>query len=450
MLQRLTRGGRLGSGMMALGLFALSAAITALMGMPGVQDAAAQEEEEYEFLDPQMCGACHNQQHSQWKGSLHALAHNEAIYDRYFIQASQETDGEIELFCATCHSPIAVMNGSIPFDEPPSSPEDTVLPDKAEETGVNCDFCHSIEDYTELRNAGYVVDRSNVKRGPYEDADAQGFHESEYSELHRTAEFCAICHVVDHPVNGIHLEMTYQEYQESGYPEEGIICQDCHMNRNLGDPPYELPGKAAMTGPEREHVADHYFVGPNIVFAEETGADELKELSLKLLERAADVEITGAEVADGQVVVNVDVTNKGAGHSIPSGITELRQVWLEVVVTDADGNTVMHAGALDEQGAINDDTVIYTTIVKDAEGNATTKFWLTEEKASDYRIPARTTLSETISAEADLEPGEYTVTTMLQYRSVSPFGLSEVGMPEGEVTIPVITMTSDETTMTVE
>jgi hypothetical protein len=110
----------------------------------------------------------------------------------------------------------------------------------------------------------------------------------------------------------------------------------------------------------------------------------------------------------------------------------------------------MHAGALDAAGEIKPDTVVYTTIVKDAEGNATTKFWLTEEKASDYRIPARATLSETVSAAAQLGPGEYTVTANLLYRSVSPFGLGEVGMPEGEVIVPVIPMATAQSTLTVE
>lgn len=448
MRMTLARGVGLRRGLLTGGVFALSAGLTTLVGLLHLPGATAQDE--YRFLEPQMCGACHPQQHAQWQHSLHALAHTDPIYDRYFIKASQESGGELETYCASCHTPIAVLNGTIPFPEPPSGPEDTVLASKVEMAGVSCDFCHSIEGYTELGNANYVVDRSNTKRGPYEDADAQGFHESAFSPLHRSAEFCAICHVVDHPVNGIHLEMTYQEYLESGYPEEGIICHDCHMNRNLGDEPHRLPGKASVLGPERDHVADHYFVGPNIVFADAPGAEDLKELSLALLRKAASLEVTGATYADGRISVNVDVTNKGAGHSIPSGITELRQVWLEVVVTDADGNTVMHAGALDAEGEINPDTVVYTTIVKDAEGNVTTKFWLTEEKFSDYRIPARTTLSEVISAPADLQPGEYTVRVSLNYRSVSPFGLREVGMPEGEVTVPVIPMAIAESTLTVE
>lgn len=430
------------------GVFALTVGLTIIVGALQSPRAAAQDE--YHFLDPPMCGACHQQQHAQWQHSLHALAHTEPIYDRYFIQASQESGGELEAYCASCHTPIGVLNGTIPFAEPPSGPEDTVLASKVEQAGVSCDFCHSIEGYTELRNVSYVVDRSDTKRGPYEDADAQGFHESAHSPLHRSAEFCAICHVVDHPVNGIHLEMTYQEYLESGYPEEGVICHDCHMNRNLGDEPRRLPGAASILGPERDHVADHYFVGPNIVFADEPGAEDLKELSLKLLRKAATLDITGATYEGGRISVDIDVTNKGAGHSIPSGITELRQVWLEVIVTDGDGDAVMHAGALDAAGEIKPDTVVYTTIVKDAEGNATTKFWLTEEKASDYRIPARATLSETVSAAAQLGPGEYTVTANLLYRSVSPFGLGEVGMPEGEVIVPVIPMATAQSTLTVE
>lgn len=447
MLRACDGSGRRRAGLLAAMLLAATAGVAAITGIAEPTKASAQEP--YTFLEPKMCGACHPQQHAQWQHSLHALAHTEPIYDRYFIQASRDSDGALQIYCASCHTPIGVLNGSIPFTPLPQGPEDTRLANPVEQAGISCDFCHSIEGYTEIRNANYIVDRSNVKRGPYEDADAQGFHESAYSPLHRSAEFCAVCHVVDHPVNGIHLEMTYQEYIESGYPEEGVLCHDCHMNRNLGNGPNRLPGKASILGPDRDHVADHFFVGPNIVFADEPGAEELRELSLALLRKAASLEITGATLADGRLVVNIDVTNKGAGHSIPSGITELRQVWLEVIVTGPDGNTVMHAGALDDAGEIRPDTVIYTTIVKDAQGKATTKFWLTEEKHSDYRIPARTTLSETVSAPAAIGPGEYTITANLLYRSVSPSGLGEVGMPAGEVTVPVVTMASTTSTLTV-
>ena len=45
--------------------------------------------------------------------------------------------------------------------------------------------------------------------------------------------------------------------------------------------------------------------------------------------------------------VEVKVTNTGAGHGIPTGFTAERQVWIEIVVTDANGNLLFVSGDLD-------------------------------------------------------------------------------------------------------
>jgi len=399
----------------------------------------------YEFVDPIMCGACHQKQYSEWEHSLHALAHSEAIYDQYFIKASRDTDGAIQEFCARCHTPLGVLDGHIPFPKPVEKRGDTGV-SQTEATGVTCDLCHTVDGYTELRNAQFTVDRSEVKRGPYADSNS-AFHQTALSDLITKPEFCGICPTVDHPANGIHLEMTYEEWKNGPYAAEGTRCQDCHMSKTLGEEPHRRPGKATVGGPDRDHVSDHLFVGPNLCFSNVEGAEEQHGLSEQLLRKAAKVEVGEVSVADGQLSVQVNVTNVGAGHCIPTGVTELRQVWLDVVVTDADGKELLHSGMLDDAGEITAGSVIYTTVVHDADGKATTRFWNTVEKASDHRIPPRQTVSETISGPVgDAVNGPLKVSVKLNYRSVSPFGLAEVEMPDGSVTVPVFTMATAEAT----
>lgn len=401
---------------------------------------------EYQFVNPMVCGACHQKQYSEWEHSLHALAHSEVIYDQYFIKASRDTNGAVQVFCARCHTPIGVLDGDIPFPKPVEKRGDTDVPQTAA-TGVTCDLCHTIDGYTELHNAQFTVDRSKVKRGPYADSKS-GFHDTALSDLVTKPEFCAVCHTVDHPTNGIHLEMTYEEWKNGPYAAEGTRCQDCHMSKQLGDQTEMTAGKAAVNGPDRDHVSDHVFVGPNLCFSNVAGAEELHGLSEQLLRKAAEVEVGDVKVADGQPSVKVNVTNVGAGHFIPTGITELRQVWLDVVVTDAGGKELLHSGALDDAGEIARGSVIYTTIVHDADGSATTRFWNTVEKASDHRIPPRQTVADTVFGPVQgAVNGPLEVSVKLNYRSVSPFGLSEVEMPGGSVTVPVLTMATAEATV---
>ena len=45
----------------------------------------------------------------------------------------------------------------------------------------------------------------------------------------------------------------------------------------------------------------------------------------------------------------VNIKNTGCGHYLPTGLTELRQMWLEISVTDAEGKIVYLDGKMDER-----------------------------------------------------------------------------------------------------
>jgi mono/diheme cytochrome c family protein len=396
----------------------------------------------YAFISAKTCGSCHDQNFNHWRHSMHALAHSEPLYDAYFIKASQDSGKELEVFCASCHTPIGVLDKEIPFPQPLKNIGDTRVSEIASD-GVQCDFCHSISSSKPGKpgNASYVVTRSNVKYGPFKDA-VSSFHETAYSKLHTSAEFCGNCHDVDHPGNGIPLETTYKEWKNGPYAAEGVTCQDCHMSRGLTK--FEAsPGKAALSGPDRSHVSLHYFAGPNLLFKNVKEAPELRALSEKLLRSAAEVKIADLSLNGSSFKLTVDVTNKGAGHSIPTGVTEIRQAWLEITAADASGKVFFHSGALDAQGniAASPEPILYYTWVKNAQGQFTTQFWNAVEKTRDHRIPPRATLKESVSMPA--RKGKITITVKLQYRSVSPAGLEEVNAAGTLGDIPVFTMAND-------
>ncbi len=402
----------------------------------------------YSFISAETCGGCHTGHEKQWTMSLHAMAHTEPVYDRYFIKASNDSNGELQVFCAKCHTPIAVYNGNIPFKHKLNSPSDTNV-SAIESDGVQCDFCHIIKGYTALNNSNYVMDLSDVKRGPYDDA-VSPFHETAFSEIHANAQLCGTCHNVNHPANGIVLESTYTEWEESEYAKEGTTCLDCHMTEG-SEPGGKQPGRAAAAGPLREHVSSHYFVGPNMMFC---GAEDKQDIcgrSRELLKRAAKVSIGEPVSTGGDLVVPVKVTNSGAGHYIPTGVAEIRNVWLEATATDKNGTEIFASGRLDENGNILAGSIVYSVDVKDAGGNITTQFWNTVEKVRDYRIPPRGTLTEKFRFKGNRDAASgITFRVALKYRSVSPGGLAEVGAPPDLVDVPVITIASDERKITTQ
>jgi hypothetical protein len=53
-------------------------------------------------------------------------------------------------------------------------------------------------------------------------------------------------------------------------------------------------------------------------------------------------------VKPGSLAFSVDITNSGTGHNLPGGFAFVRQMWFEVVVSDASRRVLAQSGVLDD------------------------------------------------------------------------------------------------------
>ena len=370
------------------------------------------------FTDPEVCGECHTEIYQQWSASILSQAWNDPFYRAELAEAMRDTDEHMATFCTKCHTPIGVMAGEhIP-------PDGSNLSEVAAK-GVECDFCHTITEIDGISNGNYYNSPGSTKFGPFDDA-VSPFHETAYSYLHTRAEICGACHDIYHPLNGLQLEGTYLEWREGPYGKSGITCQDCHMTPGpgVGKP---NPGVAAIGGPEREHIYTHDFTGGNALYGNH-------ELAVERLQAAAQLALKPpASVAPGRgAELSIAVRNVGAGHYLPTSLTYVRQMWLDVSVTDA-GGTQLFA-----------DQVMYNTVLEDADGvhDGSVPSWRAVAIYSDYRIPPAQEVLETFAFRVpeNIE-GPLSVRAVLNYRSASPEKTAKHGLPE----FPVIEMTRAET-----
>jgi hypothetical protein len=257
---------------------------------------------------------------------------------------------------------------------------------------------------------------------------------------------CGACHTEIRPtaVNSatppMNLQDTYDEWRHSPYAKVGIQCQDCHM---AADPAGFVA--ALKRGERPKKTMSHRFVGNNYLLSETalpsslllalrggspTGLNRLydratfnRELGkthdavVALLRESAGLEVASSEVnpQSGELHLQVDVSNVGAGHALPTGPLDQRYLWLEVRVKDANGNTVFHQGAFDaEKGEEDPEAVRWMKEVHDIDGNPVRRHILFDAhtlhytrkpiapKATDrvdYRIP----LPETARAPYAIE-----------------------------------------------
>jgi hypothetical protein len=402
------------------------------------------------FIEPDTCGGCHWEIQEQWTNSMHNLSHKDPIYNRVanFLRQGLTQAGEIEEAesCVKCHTPVGVVTGF-----PKKLSDDLSKTPEIATQGIQCDYCHSVVDTTRMYNNGLVLspghgeDDPGVKYGPFDDSEPD-FHEAAFSKLHQSAKICGTCHNVKHVAFGTDLETTYTEWENSPYndpdPEKRIVCQGCHMYQRPGIPATgstkrpKNPGSATDDSVERPHIFTHYFVGANTGVTDQFGDKEKSLMAEERLRNAADISLDIKQLTKKQL--GVMVLNSGAGHSIPTGVGDLRQVWLEISIRDANQNLVFESGFLDKKNELSDDTIIFRTVLGDGKGNPVVNLAKAKQVLSDTRIPAKKQVTKTIPL--DFIPTKNSViTARLLYRGMSQKILNMVpGEPLGP--LPVVEM----------
>lgn len=387
------------------------------------------------YNEPRICSECHNVLYEQWDGDMHHVALVDPFYVAEAELAGKEAGEDVKQFCHSCHSPVGVMRKEIP--------KKTADATSIANEGVFCDFCHTVKETKGVGNASYVNDPGNIKRGPFDDSKSLG-HETTYSELHTKGEFCGMCHDVKHPTNNLVIENTYTEWKEGPYAKEGTQCQDCHMTPGPGVTKPN-PGRAALGGPERDMIYTHYVVGANVMMNNFYEYNEHARLAEERLKAAATMDIGASFESGGQGQVSIRITNSGCGHYLPTGITELRQMWVHLIIVDGTGSKVYESGTLDKKGVLDPKSVIYNTVLGDSEGKPTGKVWEAEKILSDNRIPPRQSTEETHIVDISGTQGPYKVTATLKYRSVSQDVIDKL-LGKDFIKVPVVDMVTKETT----
>ncbi|WP_045856216.1 multiheme c-type cytochrome [Teredinibacter purpureus] len=333
------------------------------------------------FDDAQVCGSCHGEIYEEWQTSMMARAWEDPLYRALLNKASIATDGAVDNFCTGCHTPIGLLSGQINSDvnrQAPGTENELHLP------GVDCEACHNMSAINGLENGAYVLNAQigdrPLKLGSRSDA-VSPYHDTEYSDLHTRSEFCGTCHNVSHPFNQVPIERTYDEWYESTYRTDGVECQDCHMK--------PVKGKAAIMGPEREDRASHHFASANTTIMQYFGDHKQADRARSLLATAAELELLEAPsnpIPGERTHFSLRVKNTGAGHKLPTGFPEGREVWLDITLTDASGKIVYSSGKI-TKGKTEPGTRNYKVHLGDDDGKEVDiEVWTVSRILSDNRL----------------------------------------------------------------
>ncbi len=248
------------------------------------------------------CGGCHRAIEQGWKQSVHSKAMESRLFQDALGMANSDFGPRARVVCLGCHSPTAAETG------------DLSLVRKVSWEGVTCDYCHSMRSVsTSGPNPKAVVVYNNVKEGPWKNV-ASPVHGTAYSALHTSSLLCATCHQYRNSA-GFAVLTTYTEWEKGPYSAEHEGCQSCHM--------YRVKGK--VVDPRVLQTAGH-----EINLHEMPGSHSLTQLNRAI---RGQLLVTHDH---GNLRVEVDVTNQGAGHMVPTG-SPLRKLILQVNVAPFSG-----------------------------------------------------------------------------------------------------------------
>jgi len=337
------------------------------------------------FTPPETCRDCHPKQYKEWSGSVHNLAFQDPIYQGELNKAVKSVGHEISRQCEGCHSPAGMLTGEI------KGPGVTGLSSVAS-NGVSCDMCHSISGVThwqtpshEPENGSMIltpgVESTNgvnlIKRGPFKPSEGcgGGFHDCVESPLHLRADLCASCHQVFHYDRHFPLEATWHEWKSGAYAQKDILCQDCHM---VDIPTFKKVADSFYKPLRSEY--QHNFNGANYLLyflgaaaatksgdkSEAAGLMKKYEMAVERLKLAAELDIQPIYLGGKLAEIKIKVINMRAGHNIPTSLTNVRQMWLEITAFDESGKIVLQSGTLNPDGSLPENTRLFNS---DGAGN---------------------------------------------------------------------------------
>ncbi len=352
---------------------------------PAEPDAA-----EYAWVDPtpdasspDHCGNCHAAIFDQWQSSAHAAG----LANRHFLNLYEGSDWHRRPrrgwslldehpdgagVCASCHAPAAEL------DDPRF--DDLRSIDGLAAGGVQCDFCHKVQDVA-IDRVGWQHGRfamtllrpassRQVFLGPLDDANRG---DDVYSPLQSESRYCAACH--EGVVFGVPVYSTYSEWLASPAKAQGKQCQSCHMAPD-GEMHNIAPGAG---GSQRapETLASH---------------DLLPGGKAAMLRRA--LHLTAQVVSDDDPrstrILEITLQADQVGHRLPTGFID-RHLILSVEARDVRGQPVeMVAGPRlppPVGGALVDRPgVLWAKLLTDTQGESPAPFWRAGVTLADTRL----------------------------------------------------------------
>jgi hypothetical protein len=443
------------------------------------------------------CGTsgCHERIYQEWLVSAHRYSAMDLGFRAVQSSMGEQNGPESTRYCGGCHDPISLFAGAKNlFRDDLSNPI-------GKDEGVSCIVCHSIKETDIKGNASYVI--TQPARYLFELADTVGgrrlvrdFLIRAYPRQHvrslqhrlfKSPEFCAACHkqFIDEEINQVgwvQLQNQYDNWRQSRWNDSTdarrtIECRECHMpladsrdpargddldyNRSSGDGKHRthrflaanqfMPLALKLPGAEEHVTLTEQWL---------QGKIEIPEIAEKWRNGPAvpiEMVVPKAVRPGEEVRIQVLITNNKVGHDYPTGPLDIIQSWIELAVTDQDGNLVFASGRRDDRHFIEPGSFMFKAEPVDQYGKLIDRHNLWEMVGVRYRraiFPGHSDKAEFAFRAPRALDGDGTgislqVSAKLMYRKIDQFLLNFLFGEDAGLTASVTVLSEDRKTIEV-
>lgn len=244
------------------------------------------------------CASCHAQA-DDFSASAHAHAAESPVLTALLPRVEQAWGAAARERCVGCHAPEHV---------PEEDREGPIA-------GISCVSCHAAVGNRGSFDGRLVVDLGEPLDGPFADPEETPAHASTRRGFVSDAQSCLTCHDLRGPE--LFVEPTGMEHAEAVSLLDAPSCASCHMPEMEEGP---IADGASHDRPRRSHR----FVGPTPPDEREGPAWERYKTDLRgLFAGRVTLEVEGDRAR---------LRNVAMGHALPTGVTFLRSLRVEVSI----------------------------------------------------------------------------------------------------------------------
>lgn len=350
-----------------------------------------------------------------WNASFAGRGSQQPLRD---VLSRQAMEG---ISCAVCHQTIGPVHAASAYQGNPTwtSPVTGALFRMRPEDGVGV---------RGIGNSGYLLDTSvllspRLGRGGPGDPIVHRRVPDDAARYLRASELCGACHDVrlfgtdalgvrDRGEHFKRLRNAYSEWKawadaERAAGRRPATCQDCHMSLYPGvcvrdesagggdgcpkgfrfearRPGEKARGMVASSSTEPRPTSSHWFTSVDLpltpelpdAWVHDTALDPsgvpvgLEARRALLLRHTFRFAIGKSARIGSRLEIPIEIENVGAGHRVPAGFSQEREIWVEMTVRDGRGDVVYEVGTIASDDDDLRDKVFLRTTTRDDEKDA--------------------------------------------------------------------------------